>query len=62
MLHTLYFVEKVTAVSLCLRIEYCPSCQFSHFVAKMKDFFTFSSSLPKILYLCHTVCSVYLAY
>ena len=38
MLHMLYFVEKVTAVSLCLRIEYCQSCQFSHFVAKMKDF------------------------
>ena len=41
MLHMLYFVEKVTAVSLCLRIESCQSCQFSHFVAKMKNFFYF---------------------
>ena len=30
--------EKVTAVSLCSRIQYCQSCQFSHFVAKTKDF------------------------
>ena len=36
--HEPYKNEKVTAVSLCLRIEYCQSCQFSHFVAKMKDF------------------------
>ena len=32
------------------------------FLVKMKDFFTFSSSLPKIFCLCHTVCNVYIAY
>ena len=34
----IHLIEKVTAVSLCLCIEYCQSCQFSHFVVKMKDF------------------------
>ena len=29
--------KKVTAVSLSLRIEYCQSCQFSHFEAKTKN-------------------------
>ena len=35
---TTLYLEKVTAVSLCSRIQYCQSWQFSHFVAKTKDF------------------------
>ena len=30
--------EKVNCVSLRLYLQYCQSCQFSHFVSKMKDF------------------------
>ena len=72
----LCFFEKVTTVSLCLRIEYCQSCQFQsfcgedegfcgedkEFLAKMKDFLLFLHLCQKTLHLCHTVCNVYLAY
>ena len=30
--------EKVNSVSLRLCLQYCQSCQFSHFVVKTKDF------------------------
>ena len=50
-------MEKVTAVSLCLRLQYCQSCQFSQddgFCGEDDGFFTFSSSLPHCLpCVCH---------
>ena len=40
-------MEKVTAVSLCLRIEYCQSCQFQSFCGEDEGFFYFISVFAK---------------
>ena len=64
--------EKVTAVSLCFRLQYCQSCQFSQddgfcgkddgFLAKMKDFLLFLCLRHTVRHVFATCCNVYIAY